>query len=291
MSTENDVPLGEGSRRYYEQQFGSRINQIKKGGSAPQRDNSSPNWGGRAGCGGILAVIFLVRLILIFARSQSNTPSYDSTPTPPPQFNVKMQKRPDDLADKANAEDEMRRLRDILHQDAEKKDPDFRKQGDDDFPGPERLLTEADVPLLEGLCYRIYQEGRQRRPTPGKRICIPLPHPALHCLARAARGELLRDDEQRQLLMALDTVLHDESLYDRPSFQNVPGVATLVLLNGMGGKPTKGTTRFNRLLLEKCYPDQIVPLSERPRLDEQARTEWKRRAQRDLNKARQEYER
>ena len=249
MSTENDVPLGEGSRRYYEQQFGDRIHEIKKGGSSPRRDSGSPNWSGRAGCGGLLAVIFIVRFILIFIRTQSSTPSYNYTPSP--QFNAGMQQPLGEL----DVEDEEK-----------------------------ILLAEADVPLLEGLCYRIQQESRQPQPTPGKRLYLHLPFPAQQSLNKAAGGERLGEAKRHQLFQALNALLHDEALYDAPSFHNVPGVATLMLLNA------QGTPRFNRLLLEKCYPEQIVPLDQHRPLNAWAQAQWKQRPQRDLNKARQKYE-
>jgi len=291
MSTENDVPLGEGSRRYYEQQFGDRIHQIKKaGGSAPQPSGGGSNWSGRAGCGGIFVVFFIIRLILLFVRTQSDTPSYNYSPPQHHQFDFGEQKRLEDLVLKDKDNDELPRLEDILGPHLDKQDPDVGKPNDDKFAGPERLLTEADVPLLEGLCYRMDQESRQPGPTPGKRLCTPLPPPDQQRLIKASRGELRRDDEQRQLLRALDLVLHDAALYDGPSFEKVPGVADWVLLNGMIGNPAKGTPRFNRLLLEKCYPEQIVPLNQRDLINPLGRTLWKRRAKLDLDKARQKYE-
>lgn len=290
MSSENDVPLGEGSRRYYEQQFGDRIHQIKKaGGSAPQRNNGGSGWGGgRAGCGVVFVVIFILRLIFLFVNTQSSKPSQDFT-LPQHQFDFGEPKRLVDFPAEDQDKDEIQRLQDILRQ-MEKQHPDAGKQNDDNFPDPECLLTEADVPLLEGLCYRIYQESLQPGATPGNRLCTPLPPPARQRLIRAACGERLRDDEQRQLLLALETVLHDANLYDGPSFQNVPGARVLALLNGQRGNPVKGTPRFNRLLLEKCYPDQIVPWKERDLVNAWGRAQWIRRAQSDLEKARQQFE-
>ncbi|HTU19276.1 MAG TPA: hypothetical protein VMG10_14545 [Gemmataceae bacterium] len=293
MSSENDVPLGEEARNYYEQQFGNRIHQIKKGGgSAPQRNSSGPSWGGgRAGCGVVFAVIFLLRLIFLFVRTQSSTPSYDYSTTQQPPFHVDMEKRIDNFAGKGNDDEELQRILERLRQQAEKPEPDFRKPNGDEEPDfPERLLTEADVPLLEGLCYRIHQESLQHGATPGKRICIPLPPPAQQRLMRAARGEQLRDDEQRKLLLALDTVLHDANLYELEAFAKVPGARRLVQSNGKRGNPVLGTPRFNRLLLEKCYPDQIVPWKERDLVNAWGRAQWKRRARSDLEKAQREFE-
>jgi hypothetical protein len=192
MSTENDVPLGEGSRRYYEQQFGSRIHQINKGCRAPQRDSGGSGWGGgRAGCGAVFVVIFVLRLIFLFLNTHSNKPSNDFA-LPQHHFDFGEQQRLPDFPgqDKDKDKDELKRLEDILRRmkqpdpDAGKpnddipvggpgqkppnNEPEAGKANDDNSPGPERLLTQADVPLLEGLCYRIYHEGRQPGASPGK---------------------------------------------------------------------------------------------------------------------------
>jgi hypothetical protein len=102
MSTENDVPLGEGSRGYYERKFSDRIRQVKKGGgSAPNRDNGGSNGAGRAGCGVAIAIFILIRIIISVLNSHSHTPTYHYSP---PQLNPGMQKHwegfrvPDDKA-------------------------------------------------------------------------------------------------------------------------------------------------------------------------------------------------
>ncbi|MGH7172432.1 MAG: hypothetical protein ACRELF_13130 [Gemmataceae bacterium] len=291
MSTENDVPLGESSRRYYEQQFGDRIHQIKKGGgSAPQRDSGGSNWNGRAGCGGILAVIFIIRLIAALVSSQSSTPSYNYSPPPQQQFNDDMRKQLDDLAVQDKAADKiLKDLDEALRQGGQKNVPDFGVEDERDGAA-KFLLTEADVPLLEGLCYRIYQESRQPGATPGKRVRALLPPSARQFLDKAARRQILRDNEREQMLEALNALLPIADLYNAASFQNVPD-APRALLNGIGDDPARSVPRFNRWLLEKCYPRQIVPLTERPRLkNEWERAGWKRRAQFDLELARQQYE-
>jgi hypothetical protein len=91
MSTENDVPLGEGSRDYYERKFADRIRQVKKGGaSAPNRDNGGSNGTGRAGCGVAIAIFILIRIVISVLNSHSHTPTYHYSP--PPQFNPGIQK-------------------------------------------------------------------------------------------------------------------------------------------------------------------------------------------------------
>lgn len=290
MSTENDVPLGEDSRRYYEQQFDKRIDQIKKDGSAPKRNNGGgSNWNGRAGCGGLLAVFFIIRVIAALVGTHSRTPSYDYTPPTPPRFDFELPNQEGKFGVKEDnnmgqVQDELRRLQQLLRENGQKNEADLL------IPDGESLLGEADVPLLEGLCYRIQQESRQPQPTPGKRLYQRLPPPAQRLLVKAACGEKLTDNERQQLFEALEGLLQDEALYDAPSFENVPGMALMLVLSGVGDNPVKGTPRFNRLLLEKCYPRQIVPLDVRRPLDANEQAKWTQEARVDLNKARQEFE-
>lgn len=94
MSTENDVPLGEGSRRYYEQMFGDRIRQVNKGGgSVPRRDSGGSNGTGRAGCGVAIAIFVVIRIIAAVLSTHSHPSSRSYTLPPPPPFNGGMQKR------------------------------------------------------------------------------------------------------------------------------------------------------------------------------------------------------
>lgn len=92
MSTENDVPLGDGARRYYEQLFGDRIRRVNKGSdSAPQgNDGGGSNWNGRAGCGGAVAAFIIIRILIALAHSSWSTPSHDYS-TPPAHFRLQPQ--------------------------------------------------------------------------------------------------------------------------------------------------------------------------------------------------------
>jgi hypothetical protein len=83
MSTENDVPLGEGARGYYEQKFGERIRQVSKGSKQPRDTGSSSRTKGSAGCGVVFFVFILIRLIASFSRSNSHTPTYQYNPPAP----------------------------------------------------------------------------------------------------------------------------------------------------------------------------------------------------------------
>jgi hypothetical protein len=253
MTSENDVPLGDGSRRYYEQLFGNRIRQVNKGGGAPRGDSGGSSGPGRAGCGVLIAVFVLIRIFLIVFRSHPST-----VPTLP-HFPVVMPQQPRDW------------------------DVPPVKNNDDEA---NVLLAKEDVPLLGGLCYRIDRESRQAESTPGKHICKLLPPDAKALLRRAAKGELLRDHEQDLLVESLEEMLHDANFYDGPSFRGK--VLRLRIDKGVIVGP--GTPRFNRLVLEQCYPQQIVPLDERGHLDAQARERWRMRAQMDLNQARQEHD-
>lgn len=252
MSTENDVPLGEGSRRYYEQQFGDRIHQIKKGGSAAQRDSGNSNWNGRAGCGGLLAAFFIIRIILALVRTQSSTPSYQPMPgLPPPHFAD--QKKP-------------------LAEQIQEFNPDAEAA----------LLRDRDVPLPEGLCYRIYQESLRREATPGKHLLKLLDPEVRKLVIKSAQGKILAPKERQVFLDGLNDVLQQADFWDEEAFHQRPRFDDLLATR----------LRERRFLLERCYRRQIVPLSERLRLNERARaTKWKLQAQRDLEAARLEFER
>jgi hypothetical protein len=91
MSSENDVPLGDEARRYYERQFGERIRQVRK------RGGTSPNVGSKrdegAGTVVVLGVIFiLINIMLAVARTDSSEPSYSYKRSPPPGFKADFQK-------------------------------------------------------------------------------------------------------------------------------------------------------------------------------------------------------
>jgi hypothetical protein len=117
MSTENDVPLGEGSQRYYEQLFSERIRQINKSDSTRQPVNGGSNNSGRLGCGLLIAVFFLIRIVTTFLNTHSHTSSYYSSP---PEHPMKFQHpliidhpHPD------AREDDMRRFLDQFREDKE----------------------------------------------------------------------------------------------------------------------------------------------------------------------------
>lgn len=267
MSTENDVPLGEEARRYYEQQFGKRIQQIKKGGKAPQHNPSgSFNWFSPAGYGRIAAAAFLMHLIVTFVRTQSNTPTYPPLPVLPPPAFVNQEKPLAEQIQEVNAEAEA------------------------------VLLRASDVPWPEGLCYRIYQESLRPDASPGKHLLKLFDPNARRLLIQSAQGQALDGNESQALLIGLNDVLEHADFWDEEAFQQPPPFAE-ILNKGRIAAQLQGfddllATRMKerRLLLEHCYPRQIVPLNERHRLDERARTEWVRRAQRDLHEAHRKYE-
>ena len=88
MATENDVPLGDGARRYYEQQFGERIRQVNKGGS---RSNGAPsNSGARTGCGVVILIFLAIRIFSALLRSSPSAPTIREMPPPlPPAIHQK----------------------------------------------------------------------------------------------------------------------------------------------------------------------------------------------------------
>lgn len=288
MSTENDVPLGEGSRRYYEEQFGDRIRKVSKGGG-PGRGGGSggSNWNGRAGIGIAVGVIVVIlRLVLALSRSSSSTPSYTYTPPPQVKFDEDWQKKLDKRFGQPEKDNEEKRINDLLRQIMEAKpadnpQPDLVQLG-------ENALRDEEVPLPQGLCYRIYQENLQGSrfrasiPTPGKRICQLLDDDGRKLIAKAAEGKALDEDEKDELIESLNGLLGRNDLYEVAFFGKVAPVAPQAANVPIG--------RYNRQLLEKCYPQQIVPLSERGKLDAAARLKWLDRASADLTLARKQYE-
>ncbi len=256
MPSENDVPLGEGARRYYEQQFGDRIRQVSKTGGVPKNSGGS-NWSGKAGAGAVIGVVFvIIRIIIAVARTDSSTPSYTYTPPAPPKFEMNFQKELDDA---------------ILQVDAN--------------------FTDEDVPFPQGLCYRILQESRQQQATPGKRIFALATADQRQQIAKAATEQKLSEKEQSDLRTTLNAILRRADFYDDDSFVFVPGKFNLIVAQAVDrGDAAPKDPLFNRLLLEKCYPLQIVSLSQRGKLDAAAREEWQREARLDLASAQRSYE-
>jgi hypothetical protein len=270
MSTENDVPLGEGAQRYYEQQFGDRIRKVSKGDNRP-RGGGSVGWG-KGGCGTLFMIAIVIRIIAAFFRSSgSNTNTYRYTPPPPPPPVVFQQPQ--------------------LGQELFQPQPDPLAQFKENLSP---LLTANDVPLLQGLCYRIYQESRQPKPTPGGHL-LKLLDPAMRdLLGKAAKGMDLDGIERSLLLIALNETLMHEDFWDKNAFLQVPGMKEfLKTRNGIdlvGGDPPLHHLEARRRVLELCYPRQIVPLTERNRPDNNARDQWRRQARADLEAARKQYE-
>lgn len=273
MSTENDdVPLGDEARRYYERRFGDRIRKVRKGGGAAKASDGGSFWnGGRAGCGGLVITFFIFRLIVALFRTQSHT-SYDYSQ--PPAFNPPQRFR--ELFDK---EEQQKRFL----------PPGLPVQKEDEEAAA--LLDVSEVPLLEGLCYRIYQESRQRQPTPGGRIGTLLDDAAKNLLRKAARGQKLDAEQIDALVDALNELLRRPDFFDEPSFRNVPGVADLLAGRRLRARDfMRGSLAFNRTLLEMCYPRQIVPFTQPELLGGPALDAFRRSAQADLAQARQQYE-
>lgn len=69
----NDVPLGDAGRNYYQQQFGSRVQNIRKVGAAPATRNSGCGMVG----GGAVALLVLIRIIIAVAVGMGGS-SYNS---------------------------------------------------------------------------------------------------------------------------------------------------------------------------------------------------------------------
>jgi hypothetical protein len=284
MSNDNDVPLGEGARRYYEQQFGERIRQVKKGGSAPS--GGGPNWSGRAGCGAVVAVIFVVRVAALLLRCDSSSsidrysPSRDAV-----DIDVQQQLEEFRARHKAN-EDQMN---EILRRIEENKPP-FVFPGGEVVPeaDADALLKASDVPLLEGLCYRIHQESRRSETTPGGHLLKLLDANSRTLLVLSITAPPLRPNDREDLLEGLNDVLRRLDFWEPAVFLKVPAVKAFLDAHPELGPGDRLSLPQRRRVLELCYPKQIVPLTAGDQLDDAARAKWVEQAQADLNLARRE---
>lgn len=283
MSTENDVPLGEGSRRYYEQMFGDRIRQVSKSGTAPSRNRPSSGSPGRAGCGVLIAIFIAIRFIAAFMGSHSNHTT--NNPPPPPRFNAAPfpdNRVPDD--------DALERLRQLMQKQKlnhiEPKRP--LHEVEQNF-----LLTKDDVPFLEGLCYRLYHESLRKEATPGKHFLALMDADVRALVAKAGRGIALDENESAEVLKGLNEILEHRDFWNYESLARLRELQETSRQhdNAQGLHiPPPARMEERRLILQICYPRQIVPLSERNHFGEKARETLREQARMDLGKARRQYE-
>jgi hypothetical protein len=155
------------------------------------------------------------------------------------------------------------------------------------------LLTPDDVPLLEGLCYRLHQESLRAEPTPGKHFLKLLDPDVLPLIVKASRGHELDRNERDEVLEGLNEVLQHNEFWNANAFARLRGmkeyVRILKFVQLLDAQP-KALLKERRLILQLCYPLQIVPLSERNKLNAKAREDWQLRARIDLDAARRENE-
>jgi hypothetical protein len=288
------VPSNTDFSNWYERQFGERVRNIAGGKGSPPpppRKDAPPSGSGR-GAGAVVGILVAVGLgIFRLATSDRTTPSF-TVPTVP-RFQFDKDLRP--IPGWGPQRDPMV----IPPPQPWRPNPD---QGPDFF-GPwlgdqdPNCLTEDDVPLLRGLCYRIDRERQQPQPTPGKQLWGLLDLPAQVVLRHAAGAEGTAA-QKRAVLAALNQVLARPQLFDAQAFQGIelpPGGIPIPLIEPAPGDADfadwqKKCLRRNRALLESAYPRQIIPVRERAGLDERGRKGWEARARKDLEAARKQYE-
>ncbi len=218
----------------------------------------------------VVLVVVVVRVLL----SLGNATRHSTPPGPPPQIDFeRMRKEAEERQGAAGAA-----ARALVARKP------FR-------PRPAPQFQKDDVPLPEGLCYRIRREAQRAGPSPGKRVEQTLREPECELLRRAARGERLAE-AGTALEGALNALLDQPDFYDERYFSgvNLPFEAQfLVAQRDEGLEPLQpGDVRLlNRLALEAAYPNQIVPARERGQLNPAGRARWKERARKDLEAARQ----
>jgi hypothetical protein len=274
MAAEDDVPLGDAAR-HYEEKFGEKVRQVRKPGAPPP---GGPGGGSAAGRGalGLAAVIVIVVIRVLIGFGSSNS-RHNSNPPPPPRIDFDQMGREVEQREDAHAA-ALRAL--MARQPLANLGPFARLAGD-------------DVPLWEGLCYRISRDARQEGPTPGKRVMAFLDEAARDLVRRAAAGGPLKAAEDEELRAALNEVLERPDFYDEPSFHrlDLPAEARAVVARRDQGlvPPGVGDVRLlNRLALEAAYPAQVVPLRDRALLTPAALAGFRERARQDLEEARKQ---
>jgi hypothetical protein len=284
MAAEEDVPLRDAAR-HYEEKFGDKVRQVRKPG-APPPANPPPDGGsggGRgAGIGAVILGVFVVRALISFGSSSSRQPTPDPTFTPPPRVDFEQQRK---------VFEDLQRLQ----QDLEQRQFGWQPvvPGGIDRPAASYRFEEGDLPLPEGLCYRIEREARAAAPlSPGKRVRACLDPAAWDLVQRAARGEDLPRVDLDELRAALNELLTRQDFYSPLDFRGLPlppevSATWERLGRGLVPVPVEDVRKMNRLALEAAYPHQIVPADLRARRGGD-RAEWVAGARRDLEEARKQ---
>jgi hypothetical protein len=260
MAPGNPLPSGEGSPGYYERQFGDRVRSVNK------RCGSGRGWGGGIG------VAVAVGIVLCRFLFRMSSPHYEPPPPMPPVLF-----QPHGQDDFARAQKPMEDAR---------RGPFHAGRVARPAADDPSFLTEDEVPLLTGLCYRIHRESLQKQETPGKQVCRLLDHRALPLLRRAADGAALDADQRDELLEALNGVIDNRKFDSAEAFgvEKVPlEVDRLRWRRAQGADlPDTDVRRANRALLEAAYPAQIVPARLKGHLDAQALEAFRLAARADL---------
>jgi hypothetical protein len=280
MAAEEDVPLGDAAR-HYEQKFGDKVRQVQKRGAQPP---AGPSGGGRGAAAAVVIVAFIVvRGLISFGNNSGRHSSPPPTfTTPPPQIDFEQQRKLFAELERLQREDQQRFGR-----------PPAAPALPDNGPEPSYRFEENDLPLPEGLCFRVEREAGAAAPfNPGKRVHLLLDPAARELVKRAAKGEGLGRVEVDELRAALNEVTGRRDFYFAPCFADLalPEEArALADKLDAGQLLTEAEARkLNRLALEAAYPRQIIPAESRARLDPVALQRWKERAREDLAEARRQ---
>ena len=124
--------------------------------------------------------------------------------------------------------------------------------------GPNRIVA-LDLRQPEEICQQITAAGNGTAASPKRRVWQLLPEDGRAVLAEVADANQWNSERREQLAGLLDDLIARDDFYQSKSFQGVklPGEAKRILPRRQDLAAAE-LRRFNRVLLEAAFPDEIV---------------------------------
>lgn len=121
------------------------------------------------------------------------------------------------------------------------------------------LLNTSDVRDWKRFCAKLQGGGKADAPSPSRRMWQLLPAEAKPTIARGGQGRELTDEDQSQIVEAINVVLRDRSFYRQEDFADttLPEVSERYLKRTPQLLSEKQYLWLNRLLLDSAYPETI----------------------------------